>query len=95
MNLGPKRGLEKKLNPMAQTDRHTDTETHRHTVGHGNSMTELALWGRLFEEEKKSIHNIVKYNLNFFFISTINYCTNIVKPIIIKKKYCINYVFKL
>ena len=60
------RGLEKKLNPMAQTDRHTVTQTQRHTVGHGNSMTELAQWGRLFEKKKNSIHNIVKYNLKHF-----------------------------
>ena len=34
---GPITGLEeKKLHPMAQTDKHTD--------GHGNSMTESANW---------------------------------------------------
>ena len=38
---GPKRGLEIKLHPMAQTD----SLTH----GHGNSMTKLAQWGRICE----------------------------------------------
>ena len=38
---GPMRGLEKKLHPMDQTDRHPD--------GFGDSMTESAQWGRFSE----------------------------------------------
>ena len=42
---GPMRTLEKKLHPIAQTDIQTDIQTH----GYGDSMTELAQWGRFHE----------------------------------------------
>ena len=38
------RGLEKKLDPMAQTDKQTN--------GHGDSMTESAQWGQFSENMK-------------------------------------------
>ena len=40
---GPMRGLKKTASNGA------DKQTHRHTDGHGDSMTELALWGRFSE----------------------------------------------
>ena len=43
---GPMTGLEKKLLPMAQTDRQTHTHTDRQTSENGDSMTESAQWGR-------------------------------------------------
>ena len=48
---------------MAQTDRHTDTQTKTQTVGHGDSMTNSAQWGRVGENSittvKKVLLNIV------------------------------------
>ena len=44
VNSGPMRGL-KKMYPMAQTNR----QTNRQTDGHGDSLTELAQWGRFSE----------------------------------------------
>ena len=50
MISGSIRGLGKKLQLMAQTDRHPDKHTHRH----GDPMTESAQSGRFSEKVSKS-----------------------------------------
>ena len=49
------RGLEKKLHPMAQTDR----QKYIHSDGHGNSMTNLAQRGRVGENDETIVVTVV------------------------------------
>ena len=63
------RGLEKKLHPMAQTDKETDRNTDIQTVGHGDFMTNSAELVKnstdRFDFLKKVKNQIFKLNLNF------------------------------
>ena len=42
---------------MAQTDRQTQTQTHRQTDGHGDSMTNSAQWGQVGENPLQLAHS--------------------------------------
>ena len=53
---------------MAQTDTHTDTQTH----GHGNSMSNLAQWGQVGEKfSLKKIGKTLIFGLMFTLVKVL------------------------